>query len=134
MKQATRSIALFLFALLIAGCSATKPPSELKLDNVLRATVDEQFMQGKEVIVSVLELPPNTPLNRHWHPGEEYIYFLEGSGEIRFAGEPTVQCEPGKAYRIPYRKMHQGVAGPDGAKLVVFRLHEAGEPERFSPQ
>lgn len=35
--------------------------------------------ENTEVVVSRVTVPPNTTLPKHWHPGEEFAYILEGS-------------------------------------------------------
>ena len=51
--------------------------SELKLETLLKSVL--AGVEGKEVIVSRVTIPPNTSLPKHWHPGEEFGYVLEGS-------------------------------------------------------
>ena len=56
---------------------ADSPPEGLKLENLLKAELEG--FEGAEVIVSRVTVPPNTSLPKHWHPGEEFAYILEGS-------------------------------------------------------
>ncbi len=39
----------------------------------------------KEVTVFVFELKPGGKTGKHYHPGQEFIYVLEGEGSIRGA-------------------------------------------------
>ena len=54
-------------------------------NQILRAPVT--IADGLEVIISDVVIPPNATVPRHYHPGEEFLYVLEGS---------AVQVEEGK--------------------------------------
>jgi len=38
---------------------------------------------GREVIQNRVDIAPEAPAIRHWHPGEEIIYVLEGTLSTR---------------------------------------------------
>jgi hypothetical protein len=56
-----------------AGHAVDKPVLETLLKTKLAG------VEGTEVIVSRVSFPPNTSLPKHWHPGEEFAYVIEGS-------------------------------------------------------
>lgn len=56
------------------GESASPGP---KLETLMKAVLEG--VEGTEVIVSHVTVPPNSALPKHWHPGEEFAYVLEGS-------------------------------------------------------
>jgi hypothetical protein len=35
-----------------------------------------------KMIISAFEVPPNTSLPRHYHPGEKFVHASEGSGSV----------------------------------------------------
>lgn len=122
------------FGLFVSGCEgnserAPSPPTDVKLENLLQTQLSDEFTPDREVVVSRVEIPPDTMLERHWHPGEEFIYFLEGKGYLVINGDTTVGT-PGDIIHVPYETMHTGVTGEEGAKAVVFRVHTEGEPVR----
>lgn len=49
-------------------------------------------------------------------------------------GKPEVTLKQGNIYHMPYKKVHLAKAATEGAKIVVFRVHEKGQPERISAQ
>ena len=124
---------LLLGAGLVAAGAPGTPPGQPKpaVRNLLLASLAEDFTPGREVLVDLVEIPPNTALDRHWHPGEEFHYYLEGDVEIRIEGEPTIVGTPGTVGHVPFKKRHMAVAGPKGAKILVFRVHTKGEPWRY---
>jgi quercetin dioxygenase-like cupin family protein len=108
-----------------------KSKAEPKMENLFQKALAEQFVPGREVIVSYVEIPPNTTMDRHWHPGEEFQYYLEGKADLLIDGEKTVKAAPGKVAHVPYKKMHTIVTKEEGLKVVVFRVHTKGEPVRY---
>ena len=52
-----------------------------QLPGIKRTDLQEHDLSfpGRQVIQNRVEIGPEAPLIRHWHPGEEVIYVLEGS-------------------------------------------------------
>ena len=124
------AVMMVLAGTALAGC-ATEPPSHMKLDNLLQQALVDEFIADREVVVSYVELPPNTTMDWHWHPGEEFQYYLDGKVEIAIEGRPSIIGVPGEVGHVPFRAKHTAITGPEGARLVVFRVHTAGEPVRY---
>ena len=102
----------------------------VKIENLLRGEL--QVAEGVEVIVSVVEIGPGTTLPKHYHPGEEFVYVLEGSATVWQQDQPDVTLNAGEIYRIPFAQVHTAVTGDSSAKAIVFRVHEKGRPERIA--
>ena len=102
----------------------SKPALETLLTAQLEGAV------GTEVILSRVEIPPNTALPKHWHPGEEFAYVLEGSAISRRDGKADLPISKGEVVKIPLRAIHTAVTTDEGATILVFRVHEHGKPER----
>ncbi len=127
-------VIVLLTCLGFVGCStrrASSPPAELKLENLLQQALTDDFTPDREIVVSYVEIPPHMTMDRHWHPGEEFHYYLEGRVEIAIDGQPSIVGTPGKVGHVPYRAMHTAITGPEGARLLVFRVHTKGEPVRI---
>jgi quercetin dioxygenase-like cupin family protein len=56
---------------------------------------------GREVVQARVELDPGVAFGRHWHPGEEIVYVLEGSLEYQVEGKPPVTLKAGDVLFIP---------------------------------
>lgn len=102
---------------------------ELVLETLLSTQLEG--VEGTEVIVSRVVMPPNTILPRHWHPGEEFAYVLEGSTILRRDGKPDLTARKGELVKIPLKEIHSAVTTDQGATILVFRVHEHGKPERI---
>jgi quercetin dioxygenase-like cupin family protein len=122
-----------LVVVITAALGATaraEPMLDAKIENLFQTALAKEFTPGREIIVALVEVPPNTSMERHWHPGEEFHYCLEGETELVIDGQPTVMETPGKVSHVPYKKMHTVITKTKGAKLLVFRVHTEGEPVR----
>ena len=86
---------------------------------------------GVEVIVSDVVIPPNGQVARHFHPGEEFLYLIEGTAIHVEEGKADLPLKAGDSYAIPPRAIHSPKGGPEGARAIVFRVHIAGQPERI---
>ena len=128
--KVTLLIVLMSSGLTGSGALAESKP-EPKMANLFQKALADEFAAGREVIVSLVEVPPNTTMERHWHPGEEFHYCLEGETELVIDGQPTILETPGKVAQVPYKKMHTVVTKRKGVKLLVFRVHTKGEPVRY---
>jgi len=84
---------------------------------------------GRELIQDRVEISPEAPLIRHWHPGEEIIYVLEGSLEYQIDGRPPVTLNAGDVLLIPPETVHavRNVGGGTAAELATY-IVEKGKP------
>ena len=87
--------------------------------------------EGLEVIVSDVVIPPGAQVPRHYHPGEEFLYLVEGSAVHVEEGKPDLPLNAGDSYVIPPNAVHAPIGGPQGARAVVFRVHVKGRQERY---
>ncbi len=86
---------------------------------------------GLEVIISDVVIPPNATVPRHYHPGEEFIYVIEGSAIHMEEGKADLPLKAGETYVIPPEAKHSARGGAEGARAIVFRVHVEGEDERI---
>jgi len=103
--------------------------STLKLANLLRTELE--IVEGVEVIMSLIEVPSDTSLAKHYHPGEEFVYILEGSGTVWQKGKPEIRLKQGDVFKVPLEQVHTAKTDTNGFKALVFRVHKKGEPERI---
>ncbi len=84
---------------------------------------------GREVIQVRVELDPGVAFGRHWHPGEEIVYVLEGSLEYQVEGKRPVTLRGGDVLFIPARTIHaaKNVGRGNGAELATYVV-DKGKP------
>ena len=111
-----------------AAAAAAEAKPEVALENLLNAQLEG--VKGTEVIVSRVTMPPHSTLPKHWHPGEEFGYVLEGSVILWQKGKDDIVAKKGDVIQIPLQQVHTAITKDEGATILVFRVHEAGKPER----
>ena len=89
-------------------------------------------LDGQEAIVAVLEVTSEISFPKHYHPGTELGYVLEGSLVLDIEGQPPVTLKAGQFYHVPYRKVHSGQITGVPARLLIIRIHTKGQPIRIN--
>ncbi len=105
------------------------PPPPAGSNEVLRSKV--RVADNLEVIISNVFIPPGAVVPRHYHPGEEFLYMVQGSAVQVEEGRADLEVKAGEAYVIPPEAIHAPYGGPDGGHAIVFRLHVEGKEERY---
>jgi quercetin dioxygenase-like cupin family protein len=84
---------------------------------------------GREVVQARVEFDPGAAFGKHWHPGEEIIYVLEGSIEYQLEGKPPVTLKAGDVLFIPAGTIHaaKNVGSDQAAELGTYFV-EKGKP------
>lgn len=87
-------------------------------------------VENTEVVVSITTVPPFTTLPTHWHPGEEFAYVLEGAFVLHQKGKADEAYKKGDVGMVPLKQVHTVSTQEEGATILIFRVHELGEPGR----
>ncbi|MDH5692086.1 MAG: cupin domain-containing protein [Gammaproteobacteria bacterium] len=134
IKTFSRTLALVLLASSFTANAhdSGADVATLQLQNLMRATLEG--VTGTEVIVSRVSIPANTMLPVHWHPGEEFAYILEGTVSLLQKGKKELVGHKGDVMKVPLKQIHTAKTGEESAVILVFRVHEAGQPERVKAE
>ena len=124
-----RSLIRALFLGLMLAVPAVSANEPVKLENLLKSSLESS--PDLEVIVSMVEIGPGLSLPKHYHPGEEFIYVLQGSGTLWLKDQPDIQLEAGQVAKVPLEQVHTAITGDQPVKALVFRVHKKGQPERI---
>jgi quercetin dioxygenase-like cupin family protein len=83
----------------------------------------------REMIQVRVDIEPDSPPIRHFHPGEEIIYVLEGSLEYQIDGQPTKVYNAGQALTVPAGVIHavRNIGSSNATELATYVV-EKGEP------
>jgi len=81
-----------------------------------------------ETVIGLAEVVPNVGIGRHVHPGVEAGYVLEGEMVLRVDGQADKLVKAGESYQVPPGAVHDGLSGPQGAKVVATYVVEKGKP------
>jgi len=80
-----------------------------------------------EVVMGIIERPGESVGSRHYHPGGEFGFVLEGSVTVATESEPQTTLKAGASFYQPPGEWHAVSTADDGAKTVVFRVLERGQ-------
>jgi quercetin dioxygenase-like cupin family protein len=108
---------------------AEAAPGKPVLTNLIKERLAEN--EDLEVIVSTVVVPPHTQLPKHYHPGQEFVYVVEGSITVAIDGAEEATYEGGQAGVVPARVHHRAWTKEKAANLVVFRVHDPNKPVRY---
>ena len=127
------SVLMLLYSLFLTSFTQDKS-GEKDLTLVAKELLKTQLevWEDGEITVSYVEAPAGYEIKKHYHPGEEFAYVIEGSGTAWFKDKPEVVVNKGEILRIPLKAVHTMYPGPDGIKVLVFRVHKEGEPLRIN--
>ena len=118
-------------ALLVAGVALAQHAVQAQGPGLRRIDLQQHDLSvaGREVVQARVELDPGVTSPKHWHPGEEIVYVLEGSLEYQIDGKPPVVLQAGDILFIPARTIHaaKNVGSGNGAELATYVV-EKGKP------
>jgi quercetin dioxygenase-like cupin family protein len=134
MKRTALTVALTFALGLLFGMVGSQVFSaqHVKRTELLRTGLEG--VEGKEAVVYTAELVPGAVAGRHYHPGHEVGYVLEGSLILEREGMPTVTFQAGQVFHNPSKIIHdaKNASMTAPAKVLVFLLSEKGQPLAIS--
>ena len=113
----------------MVGTQVVKAQQEgLKRTELLKTELSS--LEGKEANMVLVEFEPGAVIGRHFHPGDELAYILEGSLSLEREGQPAVTMKAGDAIHQPPKQVHSGrnTSATDPVKLIVIWIVEKGQP------
>jgi quercetin dioxygenase-like cupin family protein len=128
-----KSIIIAIAAFAIGGVAVAQqmaPPPGAQTAG-LKRTVLQKFdvpAGDRETVTAFIEIPANTDVARHIHPGPEVDYVVEGDLVLNIDGQPPKPYKAGDSFSIPQGVVHGGRSGPNGTKLVGTYIVEKGKP------
>jgi quercetin dioxygenase-like cupin family protein len=91
---------------------------------------DLEGADGREVMMYRADFVPGGALGRHFHPGPELLYILEGALILETDGHPPVTLKAGDSAHLPFKHIHKArnASSTEPAKVLVFLVGEKGQP------
>lgn len=120
-------IAICLSGSTIGAQGAPAPQSPLK--RTVLQTHALTTAPGHEGITVLAELAVGGSAPRHTHPGEEFVYVLEGAATFDMAGRAPLAIKAGDAFFIPPHTPHVATnTGKVPLKLLSTYIIPTGQP------
>lgn len=87
-------------------------------------------MPNTEANVVLFDVDPGWKTEHHYHPGQLFVYVMEGTLHVEVDGEEPRDYSAGEAfYETPNVSMvGSNASTTDRAKFVVFQFGEPGKP------
>lgn len=109
-------------------------PAASSQDEPIKRTVlfrgDLEGAPGKEIVVFVADLVPGAVGSKHYHPGPEFFYVLEGTLGHEPEGGSTHVMKTGAFGSNPNKGIHliRNPSTTERARAIDFLVAEKGQP------
>jgi quercetin dioxygenase-like cupin family protein len=115
-------------AKLAAQSQPSNAPPEVKRTVLFKG--DLEGADGKEIVVFVAELAPGAMGAKHYHPGPEFFYVLEGTLAHEPQGGAAHMMKAGDFGSNPNKSVHtiRNPSPTEWAKAIDFLLADKGQP------
>ena len=131
------SSALLAFGLCLLGVAlgavgakyvSAQNPAQITRTEILRNPMSG--LEGKEVVVFLADVPPGGIAARHYHPGDEAIYMLQGSLLFEPDHEQAFELKAGEITISPAKHIHlaKNTSSSQSAKVLNCMIAEKGQP------
>jgi quercetin dioxygenase-like cupin family protein len=81
-----------------------------------------------EVVMVLVEVPANTRVGRHTHPGKVVGYVVDGDYTIAIDGQPPRSLKPQDTLEISSGAVHDEYTASKPARLIAVFTVEKGKP------
>lgn len=81
-----------------------------------------------EVVMGLIERSAESIGAKHYHPGGEFGFVLEGAVTIATESEPEATLRAGSSFYQPPGAWHVVSTAAGGARTLVFRVLKKGQP------
>ncbi|MHB8839771.1 MAG: cupin domain-containing protein [Gemmatimonadaceae bacterium] len=109
--------------------AATSAAQQSPLKRTVLQTHAMTSVPGREGIMVAAELAVGGTAPRHTHPGEEFVYVLEGTATFVMAGQPLLSLKSGDSFVIPPNTPHVATnTGKIPLRLLSTYIIPAGQP------
>ncbi len=115
--------ALVLSLMLVAGGQPTTDAGGFS--ELHRVAVAD--LANPEIVMGLLEREGESTTPKHYHPGGEFGFVLEGVVSVEADGKASSTLSAGDSFYQPPGEWHIISTGAVGAKTVVFRVVQKGQ-------
>jgi quercetin dioxygenase-like cupin family protein len=87
-------------------------------------------VEGKEIVIFIADLAPGAVGSKHYHPGPEFFYVLEGTMAHEPEGGPAHMMKTGDFGSNPNKSVHT-IRNPSTtarARAIDFLVSDKGQP------
>lgn len=124
----SRALVIGLAVLGLASTMGFAQDQPLKRTDLLKSSVGAA--DRAEVISYIVDAAPGAEVGKHRHPGDEFLYVLDGAVTVMPDGSSPVTVSQGEMFHLEYRVPHsaRNASATEPARVIVFQVVEAGKP------
>jgi quercetin dioxygenase-like cupin family protein len=128
LLSATFAVGIAMGWFAVKGVNGNEHPEPVKRTVLLRT--DLAGTEGQEGVMWLIEIAPGAATGKHYHPGQEFVYVLEGAGRTEVEGKPPVTVKAGEELYLPPRQVHNttNTSTTAPAKALVVYVGAKGQP------
>jgi quercetin dioxygenase-like cupin family protein len=127
MRRLQSTILVGLLPFSLAFEALGQPPPETRVFAELqRAQVIDT--EDLEVVMGLIERSGESTTAKHYHPGGEFGFVLEGAVTVSTGNEALTTLKEGDSFFQPPGEWHVVSTGTEGTKTIVFRILRKGQP------
>jgi quercetin dioxygenase-like cupin family protein len=110
------------------GSSSTTLEEPIKRTVLFRGNLEG--VEGKEIVIFIAELAAGAVGSKHYHPGPEFFYVLEGTLAHEPEGDAAHSMKTGDFGSNPNKGVHiiRNPSTTERAKAIDFLVAEKGQP------
>ncbi len=108
-----------------------QPTADIQPMAIQRTPLSKTDLEGgKEANIYVAEIAPGARAGRHFHPGHEFVYVLEGAGTLEIDGQPPRLVKAGEHFSPALKQPHdlKNASQTEPVKVLAFLISEKGQP------
>jgi quercetin dioxygenase-like cupin family protein len=128
---------IFLLSLALAtglwSCADKKETPAASSSKVSRTVLLKNDLTGvaaKKGQLILVEVPPGEATGKHTHPVDEFVYILEGAGNLERAAAPSATLKTGESMYLASGDVHEmkNASTETPLKFLQFSVTEEGQP------
>ena len=126
MNRAHLTTLLRILAISLALVACGQPKTGGGFTELHRSVVPDA--SDLEVVMGLIERRGESSSAKHYHPGGEFGFVLEGVVTVAIEGNPEETLKAGDSFYQPPGEWHIVGTTAGGARTVVFRVLKKGQP------
>jgi quercetin dioxygenase-like cupin family protein len=126
LLSVTFTMGIAVGSLAVKGVSGYSEP----VKRTVLLKTDLAGTERQEGVVWVIEIAPGANTGKHYHPGHEFVYVLEGAGRTEAEGKPASTVRTGEVVYLPPGQVHSttNASTTAPAKALVVYIGAKGRP------
>jgi quercetin dioxygenase-like cupin family protein len=122
------TIGLLAVGMSLSGCGGGEAKREVSRTVLVKQALTD--IPGREGQIVLVEVPPGGATGKHTHPVDEFMYVLEGEGNLQRPGEADLTVSAKQNLVMKGGQVHEMKNGSNSVvlKFLQFSVPSPGQP------